>query len=159
QKKIEIGPDETHGELYDRMSKEGTAIVLQTIELIRHKTYNLIPQENSLATKAPKIFKKDCEIIWDNSAQTIHNLVRGLSPHPGAFTHMNNKIIKIIRTAMTDKKTESKPGIILITNGRMLASAKDYLIEITEIQPEGKKPMKAKDFLNGLKSYGNLIFE
>ena len=158
QKKIEIGPDETHGELYDRMATEGTVLVLQTIELIINGTYNLIPQENSLATKAPKIFKKDCEIKWGNKSQELHNLIRGLSPHPGAYTHLNNKIIKIIRTKLTDMKTDSKPGIIMISNGSLFAAAGDNMIEITELQPEGKKPIKAKDFLNGLKSFSNLIF-
>ncbi|MCU0372508.1 MAG: methionyl-tRNA formyltransferase [Ignavibacteria bacterium] len=159
QKKIEIGPDETYGELYDRMANEGTALVLQTIELIINGTYNLIPQENSLATKAPKIFRKDCEIIWADESQKLHNLIRGLSPHPGAFTHLNNKIIKIIRTKLTDMKTELKPGTIMISNGRLFAAAGDNMIEITEIQPEGKKPMKAKDFLNGLKPDTGFIFE
>jgi methionyl-tRNA formyltransferase len=158
QKKVEIGSDETFGEIYNRMANEGTSIVLQTIELIINKTYNLIPQENSLATKAPKIFRKDCEIVWEKEAQTLHNLIRGLSPHPGAFTHLNNKIVKILRTSMTDEKSGLKPGEVLISGGKMYAAAKDYLIEILELQPEGKKPLKAKDFLNGLNKAEKIFF-
>jgi methionyl-tRNA formyltransferase len=158
QKKIEIGPDETYGELYNRMAQEGSTIVLQTIELIINKTYNPLPQENSLATKAPKIFKKDCGIIWGKDALTLHNLIRGLSPHPGAFTHIGNKIVKILRTAMTGKQSGISPGGVMISEGKMYAATKDYYLEILELQPEGKKPMKAKDFLNGLNKEVKISF-
>jgi methionyl-tRNA formyltransferase len=89
----------------------------------------------------------------------LHNLIRGLSPHPGAFTHFKNKIIKILRTMLTVDKSGIPPGEVLVSGGRMYAAAKDNFIEILELQPEGKKPMKAKDFLNGLNQEEKIFFK
>ena len=159
QKKIPIGPDETAGELHDKLMDAGAGLIIETIELIRKGEVNAIDQslfnipENQLK-KAPKIFKQDCKIDWSQSIDKVYNFIRGLSPFPGAFTYFNltgeQKMLKIFK----GKKIENikgKPGEILVRGGKLIGYTADAALELTEIQLEGKKRMRAEDFLRGLK--------
>lgn len=150
QDKISILPEDDAGSLHDRLSKLGADAVMKTIELIENKSFTLMYQDDSSATKAPKIFKEDCQINWSNDSVKIHNQIRGLSPYPAAFTHYNNKSIKIFKSNLTDLKSDSQPGEFLITGKKLYVSTRDNLLELSELQPEGKKRMSAKDFINGL---------
>ncbi len=150
QYKINILPEDDAGSLHDRLSKLGADAVIKTIELIEKNDLTLIKQDDSLASKAPKIFKEDCLINWENDSVKIHNHIRGLSPYPAAFTHFNNKSIKIFKSILTDLRSENLPGEFRITGKKLYVNTKDNLLEISELQPEGKKRMTAKDFINGL---------
>src|SRR5450755_1714579 len=95
---ISIGPDETAGELHDRMKEIGAALVVKTIRGLMDGTLREKPQEAldpSVLKTAPKIFPADCEIDWSHSISQIHNQIRGLSPFPGAFTSLKEKAVKI----------------------------------------------------------------
>ena len=98
QEKVKINPDDNFETLHDRMSLLGAELVLKTVQLIESGEYELYQQDNSLASPAPKITKEICLIDWNKSATEIHNLVRGLSPHPAAFFNYNKKVIKIYKT-------------------------------------------------------------
>lgn len=154
QEKIPILPDDNAGTLHNKLSELGAEVVMKTIELIDKSDENIPPvikQDDSLSTKAPKIFKEDCLLSWNDTGVNIHNKIRGLSPYPAAFTRMIDKNIKILKSRLTEMRSESGPGVITISDNKLLVSTKDNLLEIEELQPEGKNKMSARDFINGLK--------
>ena len=154
QQKIPILPDDNAGSLHDKLSELGAEVVMKTIDLIDKSDKNIPPvikQDDSLSSKAPKIFKEDCLLSWDDLSVKIHNKIRGLSPYPAAYTRMIDKNIKILKSRLTEMRSESEPGVISISDNKLLVSTKDNLLEIEELQPEGKNKMSARDFINGLK--------
>lgn len=157
QYEIPIGINDTFGEVYFKMAEIGADLVLDTIKKISSQNLSLIKQDENYVTKAPKIFKEFCRINWNNDALSIHNLIRGLSPVPSAFTRSGDKLFKILKSSLTNLPSETSPGTMFVDNKKLYASAKDFNIEIITIQPEGKKPMAASEFINGLKK--NVIIE
>jgi methionyl-tRNA formyltransferase len=150
---ISIGPDETAGELHDRMKEIGAGLVIQTIRGLVDDTLQekrqLITDPASLHT-APKIFTEDCKINWSEPVSTIHNFVRGLSPFPGAFTSFREKTFKIFR-ARPEKNSSRGMAGEMETDGKswLRFSASDGYIYVEEMQLEGKKKMMTADFLRG----------
>lgn len=154
QQKIPILPEDNAGTLHDKLSELGAEVVMKTIDLIDKSDKNIPPviiQNDSLSSKAPKIFKEDCLLSWNDLSVKIHNKIRGLSPYPAAYTRMIDKNIKILKSRLTEIKSESGPGVITISDNKLLVSTKDNLLEIEVLQPEGKNKMSARDFINGLK--------
>lgn len=159
QKKIPIGPDETAGELHDKLAKLGAETLIETIKLIESGSFSLISQDDSLATSAPKIKKEMCQINWfEKDAKKIHNFVRGLSPSPGAFTFLNGKLIKIYRTKLPEslefEAGKFEPGQILIDkkSNKLYAFCSDLNpVQILELQAEGRKKLNAEEFLRGFR--------
>jgi methionyl-tRNA formyltransferase len=153
QEKVAIGTDETAGMLHDRMMHIGAGLVLQTVQALQTGAATPAPQDHTQATHAPKIFTENCRIDFSKSTQEIHNLVRGLSPHPGAWTIFDEKVMKIYSTQQA--YTYPVKG----TPGRFFSDGKLYLyietadgyIQVTDLQLEGKKRMGVRDFLNGYK--------
>lgn len=159
QEKVEILEEDNAGTLHDRLSDLGAELILRTIKLIESGKYNLIEQDDSLASKAPKIFKEDCLINWNQPSEIIHNLIRGLSPYPGAFTHLNSKVFKIFKSKLTTTSSPLQPGKITIENKHVFVSTKDNLLEILELQLEGKKRIPSTEFLNGINKNSLLKFD
>lgn len=152
QKKILIEDKDNAGTLHDKLSAAGALCVLETVRLIESGNFNPQIQDDSLASPAPKIFKEDCLINWNQSAEKIHNLIRGLSPYPGAFTYFENKNIKIFKSEITEINSNASPGKISTANKKLLVSTSDFDIEIIEIQSEGKRKVSGSDFANSLKN-------
>jgi methionyl-tRNA formyltransferase len=150
QEKVEIFDDDDAGTLHDRLSSLGAELIIKTIKLIESGKYELKVQDDSLATKAPKIFKEDCLIDWNLSAVKIHNLIRGLSPYPAAFTHLNGKVCKIYKSKLSGLKSTLEIGKITANAKQLFVSTQDNLLEILEIQLEGKKRIPSGEFLNGI---------
>src|SRR6185503_8163769 len=99
QEKLSIGPDENAGSLHDRLMIAGADLVLKTVQNIEAGTIQTRPQMmNDHPKSAPKLFKENCRIIWDNNLEQIHNLIRGLSPYPAAWTMLDGKVLKIYKT-------------------------------------------------------------
>lgn len=147
RKHMSIGPDETAGDVHDRMMDLGAEAVLETVRLIERGEAVALPQDDAQATPAPKIFRDDARIDWSRSAQEVHNHVRGLSPYPGAWTHHHETLLKVYRTRVVD---ESGPaGSILENDGRLVVGTGDGAVEILEIQQEGRHRMSGADFLRG----------
>jgi methionyl-tRNA formyltransferase len=150
---ISIGPDETAGELHDRMKETGAGLVIRTIRGLMDDTLQekpqLITDPASLHT-APKIFTEDCKIDWSQPVSTIHNFIRGLSPFPGAFTSFREKTLKIFR-ARPEKTSSRAIAGEMETDGKswLRFSASDGYIYVEELQLEGKKKMMVADFLRG----------
>lgn len=155
---VEIGPDETAGELHDRLMVTGAELTLETVNAIESGTFTLTeqPKATNPLKSAPRIFRKDCQINWNEPALKVHNLIRGLSPYPGAFSSMhttNGTIeVKIIRSAIASFEAILMPGETAIRDNRLYAACAGGFIEILQLQPAGKKAMETPDFLRGLRS-------
>ena len=158
QKKINIDKDDDAGTLHDKLSELGAESVLETVRLI--EAGNVIPQiqNDSDASPAPKIFKENCIIDWNQNACKIHDFIRGLSPYPAAFTFLNNRSVKIFRSALTGNSKKETPGSIAVEEKKLLVSCLDNMIEILELQTEGKKSIPASEFINGLDKNKKLFF-
>jgi methionyl-tRNA formyltransferase len=150
QEKLPIFPEDNFETLHDRMSELGAKMVLDTVDLIDSGSYDLKPQDDSLASPAPKITKDICQIDWNRSAIEIHNLVRGLSPHPAAYFLYKEKVIKIYKTEIV-KESNLKPFEFYQTKNELIIGCGKDAVRIFEIQQEGKKRMLAEEFLRGFK--------
>ena len=147
-----IYEDDTAGTLYERLMVKGANLVVKTVEAIRDDSYILKEQKISECTHhAPKIFKEDCEIDWSKSSKEIYDFVRGLSPYPAAWTNISGKTYKIFTMQRTDKLKEGDPGSVFATQDEIFINTGDGVLKILDLQAEGKKRMKAADFLRGNK--------
>lgn len=150
QAKLDIGDNDTFGEVYEKLSGIGANLVLETVREIEKGEVKVMEQKDEHSSPAPKIFKEDCRIDWSKSAEEIHNLVRGLSPHPTAWTTFENKVLKIYSTLKTSVKSSGESGSLFKDGKKLFVNTTDFLLEILELQLEGKKRMKTVDFLNGV---------
>ncbi|MDY0906703.1 methionyl-tRNA formyltransferase [Pedobacter sp. CFBP9032] len=148
-----IGDDETAGELHDKLMVIGANLLVKTVTAIAEGNVSEQPQPKSDELKhAPKIFKEDCKIDWNNSTIKIHNLIRGLSPYPTAFTLLNDKTLKIFKAEPEHTEPAIAAGGFLTDNKTYLKFAtKDGFIKLLDIQFEGKKRMLIADFLRGMR--------
>lgn len=154
QEKIAIAPEDNLGSLYEKLKILGAALVVKTVDAIARKEVHPMAQDESKAVyQAPKIFKETCAIDWKSSSSSIHHLVRGLSPFPGAFTHLHGKTCKIL---LSKDLPSSIPGK---SPGEWVSDFKSYLhfqcgkgsLAVLELQLEGKRRMKVEEFLRGWK--------
>jgi methionyl-tRNA formyltransferase len=151
QKEVEILPDDDAGTLHDKLMKIGADLLVESIKKVEAGNFQSTPQ-HFLSTYpiAPKIFTKDCEIIWESSVEKINNQIRGLSPYPGAFTSFQNKNLKIYR-GFIKRGQVVKSGIFEFDADKQLRiSGTDGWFYPTIVQPEGKRRMPIQDFINGL---------
>lgn len=151
---IAINDDETAGSLHNKLMITGANLLVETVKAIEADDYNEVPQPLSDDLKsAPKIFKDFCKIDWNQSNETIYNLIRGLSPYPTAFTYLKDKTLKIF-TAEVEEETHTD-----LQAGAFLTDGKTYLkfatqngyIKLKDIQYEGKKRMLIDEFLRGMR--------
>ncbi len=148
KEKIKIDDSDNLGTLHDKMSLAGAELVLKTVNLIDQNKVELIPQDDTVATPAPKITKEICNIDWNKSAVEIHNLVRGLSPYPGAFFIHEGKTFKVFESAISET-TNLEPGEISQSKNEIAIGTATTALRILNIQPEGRKRMSVQDFLRG----------
>ncbi|MEN8225768.1 MAG: methionyl-tRNA formyltransferase [Bacteroidota bacterium] len=156
-----IGPDETAGEYHDRLMMMGAMLTIKTVRAIEEDRVHIVSQEELISKgeklkTAPKIYKEDCRIDWNKNAAEVHNLIRGLSPYPGAFTELNTStdnllLLKIYRAEIKHCDCTSSPGTIMTDYKNYFnICCKDACISIHELQQAGKKRLKIKEFLAGL---------
>ena len=153
QARVRIGPDETAGELHDRLADLGAHVVLQTVRMIELGSSNPQYQDESLASLAPKIFREDCSIDWRRPAAEIHNFVRGVSPSPCAWTTHQGKVLRVFRTTLVSDPgsvPNVAPGLIAEVNAeRVIVGTKSGFVALTVVQQEGRKRMGIGEFLRG----------
>ena len=157
--KVSIGPDETAGELHDKLMTTGAGLMFKNVKAIESCNYKETPQEVLIGkagaeepVHAPKIFKEDCLINWNQSAQKVYNLIRGLSPYPAAYTLFKDKTFKIYRAQLLQETPEIQPGEFISDGKSYLRFAcRDGLISVKEVQIEGKKRMEVDEFLRGFR--------
>ena len=154
QEKVTILPEDNLGSLYEKLMNLGANLVVQTVVAIANKDIHPLPQDEALAIhSAPKIFKETGKIDWTTSATSIHNLIRGLSPYPGAWTELQGKSCKIFASTHLEGKLSGKAP------GEWTSDFKTYLhfqcgqgiLVVQELQLEGKKRMKVDELLRGWK--------
>ena len=154
QESFPIGDNETAGEVHDRMKMIGARALVRTIDGLVAGHLRETPQENpSDAKHAPKLTTETCRIDWNRPAREIHNLVRGLSPFPAAFTTLDGKMLKIFRSDI-EKETPTAPAGTHDTDGKtwLRWATPDGYVRATELQLEGKKKMAITDFLRGYRA-------
>jgi methionyl-tRNA formyltransferase len=150
QEETPVGPDETVGELHDRLAKMGAELLLKTIQMIEDGTVRRTRQDQAAVTFAPRLKKEDGIIHWHRGVDDIIRLVRGLSPSPCAFTFLQGKTLKIFLAAGRKLPVDQVPGRISeVTQEGLPVAAGDGLVFLREVQLEGKKRMPVQDFLRG----------
>lgn len=151
-KEVTITATMNAGELHDLLMQVGAETVVKSLALIENGNTKGIPQGNDNNKMAPKIFKEHCLINFNQSGQNIYNLIRGLSPYPAAFTHFENKILKVYESNYEVTNHHEPIGKMMSDNKTFLKVAcQDGYIHLLQIQLEGKKRMKVDEFLRGNK--------
>lgn len=150
---VQIGDDETTGELWDRLSIIGANLLVKTLEDLENGTYKREKQGDDF-TVAPMIKKEMAKIDWKNQTSSeIKNLVRGLNPFMGAFSFLNDKKIKIWKVEKLNDKSEKEPGTVLVSDSKagLVIATNDGAVSVLEIQGENSKRMGISDYLRGNK--------
>lgn len=152
QRPLDIGADETAGELERRMADLGGEMILETLDGLDRGTIVPRPQPERGATLAPRLTRDDGRVGWTQTAAEVHNLVRGTSPWPGAWTLLCGERIKLLRTARTGVSVGPiEPGAVGPRESRqLLVGCADELLEVAEVQREGRPRTTGREFLNGL---------
>ncbi len=149
-RKVGIGENDNAQTLHDTLSRVGAEVIKETVNLLEAGKLTPIPQNDVEATYAPKLKKQDGLIQWNRSAMEIRNLVRGFEPWPGAFTFLNSKRIRVCRVEICQGEPKDIPGTIArISDYGVEVGTSEGRVLITELQPEGKKRMPVKNFLQG----------
>ena len=161
QEEIEISDTENAGLLHDRLMEMGAKLVVKTLDGLAENSIQEQPQPEIVNPKnAFKIFKENTKITWENSAQTVYNFVRGMSPYPAAFTVLKLgeelKSLKLFEGKFENEAHDKKPGTLEIDKNTFKISTEDGFYFPLEVQLEGKKRMKVKDFLNGFREFENI---
>lgn len=153
---VDILPEDNVGTVHDRLMMLGADLTIKTVDRILEGNLSATPQDVLAGepTPAPKIFKDTCRIDWTQPAAKIHNLVRGLSPYPAAWTSLVKEgdaeplQMKIFETAV-GPETVLAPGSIMTDRGKLYIAGADRLLEVRSLQLAGRKRMSASDFLRG----------
>ena len=148
QKTMPIGPNETAGDVHDRMMHLGAEAVVETVRQIESGTVTIRSQDDTEATPAPKIFTDDCEIPWDAPAADVHNHIRGLSPYPGAWTMHDGTRLKVYRSRKA-ASGRGAPGDVLAADDVLTVACGEGAVHLDTVQQPGKRRLPAADFLNG----------
>ena len=153
-----IGENETAGQLHDRLSVMGADLIVRTLTALENGTLTPEKQDDALSSYAPMLTKELCKIDWSNSAQKIHNQIRGLNSWPIAAANVNGKKVKIFTSHIYEPLSENETvGKVLSVSPLVIACAKGSLT-VEEIQPDGKKKMNASDFVRGYRITTDTIF-
>lgn len=162
QEKVTITDEMTAGELHDELMLKGADLLLKTVEAIEADSYRLVDQtallEGREAIHAPKIFKEDMKVNWNNPLESIYNHIRGLFPFPAAWTELQHNTsgtlltLKIFKTEKLSRQHDHKVGDI-ITDGKKTFDVfvDGGLLRIRELQLSGKKRMSTEEFLRGFR--------
>lgn len=149
--KTAIGPDENYTSLYSRMAQMSGKFLLETLDKIEDPEFEPQSQDDSQASPAPKIYPEQGEIDWTTLRDKIHNLIRAFSLRPGAFSFLNDKIVKILGSTRegTAGVPVAEPGRLFIYQKRLFAACGDGPLRLTCLQPEGRTQMDDRSFING----------
>ncbi len=170
KREIEIGENDTVGDIHDRLMEIGANLVLETVDAIAAGNIQPIPQKKladiTEIKHAPKLFKEDCKIDWNKNLEEIRNLIRGLSPYPTAWSNLVNKktgeeiLAKIYFARNVSVEKTGNPGLIE-TDGKnyLNVACENGWLQITDLQISGKKRMKTEDFLRGFQQIREYYFQ
>lgn len=152
REKISIGSEETTSEVHDRMKLIGGNALVKAAKLIENNMADFLPQWEEEVTLAPKLFKEHCLIHWNDSAEKIHNQIRGLAYFPGAYFLFEGRTVKLFRSKIVNKNLQ--PGQVVENDRDIFIGCGDQLsIQVQELQIEGKRKMNTEEFLRGNSGY------
>ncbi len=150
-KEIEILKEDTSGTMFDKLSALGAEALSETIDKINNNNLVRIPQNHDETTYAPMISKEMSYIDFSLDAEKICNLIRGLNPSPGAKAYLDGKILKILSADLSNNNKLKQGEINISKNNFEVGCGNSTSIKLITVQPEGKKPMAAQDFVKGYK--------
>jgi methionyl-tRNA formyltransferase len=153
QRKIDILSNDTGRSLHDRLAEIAPESLLESLGLLSSGNAARDPQDNALATHAPKLNREDGRIDWNEPAEVIERKIRAFNPWPGTFTQFAGRNLKIFSASIVD--LNGKPGEILPSDKELVIAAADRALSISEVQLEGKRRMSAVEFLRGQRSIVN----
>jgi methionyl-tRNA formyltransferase len=149
QQSIPIEETDNAGSLHDKMMLIGADLVLATVQQLESGVVKALSQKEEESSHAPKIFKETCQIDFTKSGKELYNFIRGVSPFPGAWTFMGDKELKILEALFHPKQSNLNPGEWVVRNQKLEYGTIDGVLEVLSLQPEGKKRMSIREFLNG----------
>lgn len=154
QRSIPIGPDDTTGDVHDRMMEVGAEAVVETVRLIEAGAVHETPQDERLACPAPKVFREEAWIDWNRPMGEVHDFIRGLSPVPCAWTRWAGQDLKVYRSSKQSSTTGPSgpvppPGTVHVSWDGPYVACRDGWIRLVEVQPEGRRRMTGADFARG----------
>ncbi|PZD93249.1 methionyl-tRNA formyltransferase [Paenibacillus sambharensis] len=147
---VPIRDEDTSGTMFEKLSRAGAALLLETLPSIVDGTAKAVPQDDAEATYAPNLTREDERIDWTRSAREIFNQVRGLVPMAGAFTYYNGDVLKVWESRALDKQAALAPGTIAeVSASSLIVQTGEGMLELLQVQPAGKKAMPASEWLKG----------
>ncbi len=150
QEETPILPEEDFGALHDRLALAGAELLIRAVEAIEAGKAVRTAQDPAGATLAPRLKKEDGRIRWEKGCREIVNLIRGLSPAPGAYTSLNGKVLKIFSAAVSERRHGEAPGTAgVLPEGELAVAAGDGYVLLRDVQLENKNRMPVRDFLRG----------
>jgi len=156
--KTPIGPDENTGAVWERLSHIGAALLIETLETLDGITPT--PQDHAAATHAPPLVKAEGKVDWRASAQTCHDLIRGMNPWPGAFTTLNGERIKIQASSVVPwPGAPAVPGTISVTKKALIVSTGDGAVQLITAQRPGKRAQPGVQVAQGLRLSTGATFQ
>lgn len=146
-----IDPNETVGDLHDRLAQMGAALLLDTVRDFEQGVFRRIPQNETEVSLAPMLSRELSALDWTRPARKLHDQVRGLTPWPAATTILAGKNCKISKTSVLDEQSQARPGTVLRADkeGIRMACGENTVLLLEEVQAEGKRRMSAAEFANG----------
>lgn len=142
-----IGPEETAGELFDRLKLLGAELLAETLDKLERGELNGVPQDDTQATFAPMLKKEMSVIDWNRPAQQVHDQIRGLNPWPCAAAVLDGKRVKLLASQVVDG--EDEPGTVHNVDGELVTACGQEMLKITELQAETGKRMSGRNYLLG----------
>ena len=156
QFQVEISPEDNYGSLSKKLSEAGAELIESSVTKCYTNSADLIKQNDSEATLAPKILKDDLKINWNQDSKVILAMIKAFSPTPGAFTTINSKRLKIFKAEVIDCNSNNDVGVIYnVSKNYFDVQCKHNSLRIHRTQLEGKKVMDSKDFILGYQNLGS----
>ena len=151
QKEVPISPEETAGELFDRMAVLGACALLEALPKVLDGTAVYTPQDHSRATFCKMLKKEDGAIDWDKTTAQLSCHVRGMNPWPSAFCTVGGKLFKVWKVAVYDREVVAPVGTVSLANAKegIVVQVRDGRVALLEVQPEGARRMSGKEYMVG----------
>lgn len=153
-----VGPEDTAGELLERLSRSGAVLLVQTLSAVESGRATAVPQSGDV-TLAPKLALEDGHLNWSHPALAVGRQARGVTPEPGAWTMLSGQRVKLEPVRLRPDVTGLPPGAVELRGKSVLVGTGSHAVELTGIQPAGKKMMAAADWARGMASLEGVVFE
>ncbi len=148
----EIGNDANVGQVFDDLAQIGAELLIKTLDGIENGTVKPEKQDETKATYAEKITKEECAVDFNESAEALHNKIRGMYPFPGAYCYCEGKLFKLCKSAVSEEDFDGKIGeVVKLDKSGVYVKCGEGTLVLTSIKPEGKGEMSASDLINGRK--------